>query len=405
MSNATNATGVTNATQDAEVTQADEVSLQTIPIKFTLLGVADVTDATDFKFKGAMLAEFKSLLTILSSKSDGGVKFTNVSERHYSRRHLQEETTKNFQFYYDVTVASSDVDANPREALIESVKTHHLELLESIQKYKTENYYYVEDFEMCTPSEGGRAADEGSFDLCSYDHQIVPIQLGAVGLPSDLNVDEFNEELVDVYKGILADVDGLVLAGIYVDELKEKGNTMDFHYKVDALKLENRNMESPVLSRLESDDAKGQIFNHLESYTNQEICVNEDGRYSLEPCLSTRQKQGKLPVWAIATITASIVVVCGLVICRALVIIRRKKHDEEFNNEVGQFQRGRHSRPGRKRRKSISSSHHHSRRRSSDGNDHKDKRRRSNSHHRGEKKHHHGKKKHRRRRTEGSLDV
>lgn len=415
MSNATkNTSDITNATQAEEevieVTPSDEVTVQTLPIKFTLLGVPDVTDDNANKFKDAMLLTFKSLLSLLSSKLSGSVKFTNVSARYNSRRILQqEETMKNFQFYYDIDVASSDANANsPGEVLIESVKTHHWELLQSIQEYKKDNYYYVQDFEMCTPSnsEGGSSAvtvDGSEFDLCSYEHQIVPIQLGAVGLPNDLNVDKFNEELIGVYKDILVDVNGLTLAGIYPNDLKENGDTFDFHYNVDVLQLENRNMKTLILSRLESDDAIGQIFSHLEAYTSQAICVDDDGRYSLEPCISTRQREGKMPAWQIATITAaSIVVLCGFGLWIWLIRRQRKKYDEEFNAEVGQFQRGRHSRAGRKRGRSMS--HHDSHRRSHDGNDHKDKRRRS-SHHRSEKKRHHSEKKHRRQRTHSSLDV
>jgi hypothetical protein len=238
----------------------------------------------------------------------------------------------------------------------------------------------VEDFELCVPSEGEIDSETIIFDLCSYDHQLVNVKLGTVGLPGDLDIDEFNEETIEIYKNILDDVDGLVLSGIYTKDPKENDNTIDFYYTVDLLpRPPDRDMKSAVRQRLESDDAKGQIFNHMQYYFDMEICVTEEGRYSTEQCVSTRQK---MPSWQIAVITiATIVLACALGICIWLTHRYHKRDDKKFENEIPAFRRRLQSdRTHKKHRRSKS--HRHSRRHS----DRKDERPR---HHRREKRRHH----------------
>lgn len=389
-----NMSNATNTTEAATKVIVNEGNLKRIPVKFTVLVVSNINDPSNFK--GAMLAEFKSLLSVISSYMEG-VKFTNVNE-HYMPRILQErDVVSSFHFYYDVTVVLSDASANPGNVLIKAVQQYHTIILQKIQEYKSTNYYYMEDFELCTPSNGGTNVDESMFDLCSYDHQLVSAQIEVVGLPSDLNIDRFNEDIIGVFQGILSDVGGLVVAGVYADELKERGDIIEFFYDIDILQRENRNMKSVVTTKLESEDTKDQISNRIQAHTSQEVCITDEGRYSLEPCVSTRSRQMNMPTWQIIAITVAILVLLfTFFICIGLIRRQRRKEREEFNDEVGEFRRGRHVREDKRKRR-----HREPRRHSSGRERGKDDRRK---HHRPEKRRHHSERRHRRRRTEESAD-
>ena len=372
--NATNA--AVNATEEVTIASV-ETDLKQMPIKFTLLDVPYVEDETDFK--DVMLQELKGLLAFISSKIDT-IKFTDVKQR-YSRRHLQDDIKQNYHFYYDVSLALS-TDENPSEILINAVRDYHALILQEMQEE-----YYVEDFELCVPNEEGNDSEDIMFDLCSYDHQLVSIKLGTVGLPSDLVVvDEFNEETIEVYKDILDDVDGLVLSDVYAKPPKENGNIIDLYYNVDLLpRPPNQDMKSAVRQRLESDDAKGQIFNHVQNYFDTEICVTEEGRYSAEPCVSTRQQ---MPSWLIAVITiTTIILVCTL--CIGIEITRRyyKTADKEFEDEIPAFRRRQKSNRSLNKKHHRSKSYHRSHR-------HSDRRDERPKHHRREKRRHHRHKHH-----------
>ena len=237
-----------NTTDTNDEVAASGDIIKRISVKFTVFGVTDVTDASNFR--SVMLLEFKSLLTLISSHHDG-VKFTDITEL-YARRILQENDI--FHLYYDVTMVSTDDDLTPATLLIDATKAYHTDILQKIQEYK-ENYYYVEDFELCTSSEGGEF-DESMFDLCSiYDHELIKVQFGTVGLANDLDVDDFNKELIELYESILGVVDGLMLSGLYADEPNKTGDVIDFHYTVDILQKEDRSMRSAVIERLDTDDA------------------------------------------------------------------------------------------------------------------------------------------------------
>lgn len=198
-------------TEESEAASID-LEASEIPIKFTLLGAVDVKDVTEFK--ETMLAEFKSALSLISTNLDESIKFTSVEPRFMGILH--KSGAENYQFYYDVGVAAMDGNANAGELLVEAVQEYHSDILEQMQKYKPNDYYYVEDFELCTPSELGviENVDESVFDLCSYDHELISTVVGVFGLPNNQDVDDFNKEMVEVYKDIIGNTQGLTLAGV-----------------------------------------------------------------------------------------------------------------------------------------------------------------------------------------------
>jgi hypothetical protein len=60
-----NMSNATNTTETATKVIVNEGNLKRIPVKFTVLVVSNINDPSNFK--GAMLAEFKSLLSVISS--------------------------------------------------------------------------------------------------------------------------------------------------------------------------------------------------------------------------------------------------------------------------------------------------------------------------------------------------
>eukprot|EP00956_Cyclotella_meneghiniana_P041723 scaffold236806_cov119-Cyclotella_meneghiniana.AAC.6 len=387
-----------------------ETDASEIPVKFTLLGVVDVTDVTDFK--ETMLTEFKSALASISKNLGESVKFTSVEPRFMGIVH--ESGADNYQFYYDVGVAlTEDANANAGELLIGAVQEYHSGILEQMQTYKSSDYYYVEDFELCTPSEleANENVNESVFDLCNYDHELISTVIGVVGLSNIQDIDDFNKEMVQVLKDIIGNTQGLTLAGVcksnctedmklplvpfipvYLTSVsfffqdavdnKREGQAIDFYYTIDILDKENLSPKSAVLARLEGNDAMSQIYNHIESYTGQELCMTDEGRYSTEPCT---RSLGRLSTWQIILISIATIVVFGFLALGIYKILRcRRKPEVNEQAYARRYSRDRKKKKPHKSHRHSRHSHRHSDQNQKRSHHHREKRRHHNSdrHHR-----------------------
>jgi len=371
---------VTAATIENKTEEVLPAALETdaseIPVKFTLLGVVDVTDVTDFK--ETMLTEFKSALASISKNLGESVKFTSVEPRFMGIVH--ESGADNYQFYYDVGVAlTEDANANAGELLIGAVQEYHSGILEQMQTYKSSDYYYVEDFELCTPSEleANENVNESVFDLCNYDHEVISTVIGVVGLSNIQDIDDFNKEMVQVLKDIIGNTQGLTLAGVYAVDNKREGQAIDFYYTIDILDKENLSPKSAVLARLEGNDAMSQIYNHIESYTGQELCMTDEGRYSTEPCT---RSLGRLSTWQIILISIATIVVFGFLALGIYKILRcRRKPEVNEQAYARRYSRDRKKKKPHKSHRHSRHSHRHSDQNQKRSHHHREKRRHHNS--------------------------
>ena len=160
------------------------------------------------------------------------------------------------------------------------------------------------------------------------------------------------------------------------DDYKREGQAVDFYYTIDILDKENLSPKSAVLSRLEGNDAMGRIYNHIESYTGQELCMTDDGRYSTEPCT---RSQGRMSTWQIVTVSIATIVVLGLLVLGIYMILRRRKREVKEQAYTRRYSQDRKKRKPHKSHRHSHQSHRHS--------------------HRKEKSHHHSQEKRRHRRS------
>lgn len=365
---------------------------QTIPLKFTLMGLSDdIPRIRDFR--DAAMGFIKGMLTTVSYDIDG-FKITEVKERFVDsflngQRGLstrtrsvvdfvfgenattenletqqEEDDTRVFNFYYDVTVVSDSTQMYG-PLLIDAVRHRHREILQQIQEYKPTQYYYADNFDLCTTTTGKKTDDDRFFDLCSHDHQMVSLKFSALELPEDMDRDLFKNELMSIYQRVLSEIDGLEMTGMYADEeIEEVGKAVDFFFDVNVIR-KDQDMKFVIENKVQSQDGRMEILYLVQNYTNEEgrdieWCITDAGRYSTASCAKPPPEPTQLPLWIIITIAAtSALIVLGCVLWICIVTFQRKTEEIEFKNNCrkyvtnpGDFYRGQYGveKPRKRRR-------------------------------------------------------
>ena len=334
-----------------------DANLQTFPIKLTLLGVPEVTDIVNFK--DAMLDELKGMLSFVSND---GVGFTDVTEIYLNeRRQLRRElgverlavefysatqetigVTQTFHLYYDVTAKTG------AKRTIELMRHYHSELVQLLHEYK-KNYHYVDDFDVCALSDSSLSvgvAKDQDFDLCSYEHELIPVKFTALGIPKDLDGDLFQNELIGVYNSILGGVEELAMGGLYADKQVKRGDLRDFYFNVNVIQRDKQSMEQVITNALGSRNGKAQILSNIQNYTNAESlgitwCLTDSGQFSTQPCPVVQKRRFNMPTWQILTIALSmLLLVCGFCLWIYYVVQQRKQEQKELHYEARVLRRG-----------------------------------------------------------------
>lgn len=343
---------------------------QTIPLKFTLMGLSnDIPRIRDFR--DAAMGFMRGMLTTVSYDIDG-LKVTAVKERYIDSflnrhrglatrtrsvinfvygenattdkiesQHQEEDDTRVFNLYYDVTIVSD----SPRRygpLLIETVRHRHPEILQQIQEYKPTQYYYAENFDLCTTTTGEITDDDRLFDVCSLDHQMVSIKFGALALPEDMDIDLFKKELMNIYQRVLNEIDGFEMTGMYADEqIEVVGKAVDFNFDVNVIR-NDQDMKLVVEAKLQSQSGKTEILYLVQNYTNKEgrdieWCITNAGRYSTNPCAKPSEPTG-LPLWIIISIAAaSALLVLGCLLWICIVTFQRRREEDQFKNNCRKY--------------------------------------------------------------------
>eukprot|EP00804_Cyclotella_cryptica_P016387 CCRYP_004640-RA/>CCRYP_004640-RA protein AED:0.00 eAED:0.00 QI:289/1/1/1/0/0/2/507/598 len=341
-----------------------------IPLKFTLMGISnDIPRIRDFR--DAAMGFIKGMLTTVSYDIDG-LKITEVKERYIDSfingsrglvtitrslvdfvygenatmgdietQHQEEDDTRVFNFYYDVTVVSDSTELYG-PLLIDAVRRRHPEILQQIQEYRPTQYYYAENFDLCTTTTGKMTDDDRFFDLCSQDHQMVSIKFGALALPEDMDRDLFTKELMQIYQRVLNEINGLEMTGMYADEqIEEVGRAVDFYFDVNVIR-NDQDMKFVIENKVQSQDGRMEILYLVQNYTNKEgrdieWCITDAGRFSAKPCAKPAEPTG-LPLWIIITIAAtSALLVIGCLLWILIVTFQRRRDEDEFKNNCRKY--------------------------------------------------------------------
>jgi hypothetical protein len=347
-------------TPSAMPTTASGSEFQTIPLKLTLMGLPNDIPRIS-SFREAALSFVKGMLSLIANDIDG-LKITDAKERYidsvFDRRRdlapavrsvfsmsdynysisgieegIGEDHHRIFNLYYDVVAVVPDPSRLYGPLLIDAAHNRHSEILQQIQEYKPTQYYYAEDFDVCTTASGKMIYDDALFDMCTKDHQIVPVKFGVLALPKDIDRDIFKEELIMIYKDLLTG--DLQMTGFYGNRIEEAGKNTDFYFDINVIQ-NNRDMDLVIGSKVNSQEGRGEILNRIQSYTNDEgrsiqWCITETGRYSTEPCTTTKASSQTMPTWAIVTISMiCVLVVLALLLWRCIVVYQRDQEEEEF---------------------------------------------------------------------------
>ena len=343
--------GVTSFPPTAMPSTASRSEFQTVQVKFTLMGLPnDIPRITDFR--AAALGYVKGMLSSLANDIQE-LKITNVKELYidtimnqrrdlattdYNYEEPNFEHNRVFNLYYDVVLVRENPGQLYGPLLISAVRSRHDEILQNLQQYKPVQYYYTEDFDLCTPSSGRRTRNDSQFDLCSQNHQLISIKFGVLALPKGVSRYLFKKGIMDMYRSFLSEIDGLQITGLYDGHMEEDGNMVDFYYKVNAIR-KTRDMELVVANRLNSQEGKVDILHRLQSYTDEEgrsieWCLTETGRYSTEPCTSI---EANMPMWAIATVTIVSVLAVLLASWACIVAYQRSREEDYFKHTIRKY--------------------------------------------------------------------
>ena len=343
----------------------DRSEFQVIPIKFTLMGLPDdIPVISDFRH--AAMDHMKNMMATVAKDVDG-LKISDVKEGFVDsvfnnrRRELVgffygenataqeleshqsvDENNRIFNLYYDIICVVSEPSQNYGPRVIDAVRGRHSELLHQIQEYQPTNFYYADNFDVCTTTSGEKTDDDRLFDLCSLDHKMAEVKFGALALPDDIDKDMFKITLMEVYQDVLSGIDGFEMTGMYNERVEEIGKAVDFYFDVNAIQ-KDVDVQLMLESELQSPDAQTKILEHIKYYTDKEgrgidWCVTAAGRYSTQPCTQPVIEVYQMPTWLIITIAASVgVIAFGLCLWVCIVVYQRDSDENDFKRNCQKY--------------------------------------------------------------------
>ena len=272
---ATTATTTTSTTTTTTTTTTAD-QMQTIPLKFSLMGLpGDIDNIRDFK--NLMLKKVKAALANVAY--DIGMKVTDVKEVYdlslTAGRGLQSEADtfaskqkQTLHLLYDVEVLKDNPSKSYGTVLIETIRQRHGQILEDFQEYNNaKGYYYMSNFDLCTRSSG----------ICALDHKTVTVKFSSADLNPTLNRDQFDRELLKIYSRILNDIDGLDLRDITLDRVVENSYGTDVYFNVDVIS-NGVDWKDVIETELEKEASRQVIINEVSKYTIQTL--EEKGKFT-----------------------------------------------------------------------------------------------------------------------------
>jgi hypothetical protein len=319
-----------------------------VPLDIVNIGGFNDGMTQELKIALTSAAEYLGMkITSLERNSDLNLITTrrrSVFHRELLPRSLQEESSEPKQtimLYYDVK-AVMDPSQNYGPILIQGIRDRHNEILGDLQ---ASSNYYISDFDLCTTS-SPVSYDNSDFNVCTLDHEIVQVKFTASNLRPDVDQEDFVAELLNIYLGILNQVNGLEIASMSLKRVSKASNSIDVYSDLDVIDRDGRSWETVIDSELLKESTKNTILEQVRKYLIDslgqsgeavEVCVDGEGVISME-CTGVKSSKYKLPTWAIISIAAvsGAIVLC---ICISLCICAYQdaKDEDEMNKNVKAF--------------------------------------------------------------------
>ena len=332
----------TTSTTASTTTTVKVDELETIPFRFSLLGLPmNIDDKNDFK--DAMTRELKIALTSAAERFD--VKVTNFKTNIFNRqlRSLQSdaEQTQTIKLYYDLEVVK-DPSQKPATALIQAIRDRRDQVLGDLQASTS---HYLSNFDLCATSSSG-LYDDSDFDVCTLNHEIVPVTFSANKLHPDVDQEDLNEELLKIYSDILSKVNGLEVASLSLKKVDQTSSGHDVFFDIDVIDTDGSSWRAKIESELEKEATQTHIFEKVREYLinslgagveGVDVCVDEQGVISME-CASIKSSRFKLPTWAIIAIaSASAALALGICISICICTYQDAKDEQDMKYSINTF--------------------------------------------------------------------
>ena len=345
----------TTTTTTTTTSKSEEDDLETIPLRFSLMGLpADIDNLGTFKDN--VTKQLKIVLTNIAE--DIGLKVTALRSSYdlvstrtsVFDRQLQSdaksfsaEQAQTFKAYYDVDVIK-DPSQRFGPVVIRLVQERHDEILGELQ---VNSKYYLSNFDLCTTTRAGMY-DDSDFDVCTLKHDIIPLKFRSRRLHPNVDQAALNDELLKIYSDVLNTIPGLEVVSLSLKKVDESSNSLDVYIDADIVDYDGRNWKSIIESELENEAKKNQILSQAKQYLmnavaaseggeSLEVCIDDQGILSMD-CTSIKSSNFKLPNWAIITI-ASVCVAIVLIIAISLCICayQDNKDEEEMKYNIKTF--------------------------------------------------------------------
>eukprot|EP00956_Cyclotella_meneghiniana_P017003 scaffold27433_cov53-Cyclotella_meneghiniana.AAC.1 len=283
---ATTATTTTSTTTTTTTTTADQ--MQTIPLKFSLMGLpGDIDNIRDFKH--LMLKKVKAALA-------------NVA--------------------YNIGMKRGEV--------------YRVQLTPHSHPNQSKRYIYYTTLKYSRRTQINHMAR--SSGICALDHETVTVKFSSSDLNPTINRDEFDLELLNIYSRILNDIDGLDLRDITLDRVVENSYGTDVYFNVDVIS-NGVDWKDVIETELEKEASRQVIINEVSKYTIQTLeekgedvqdvnwCFDNQGMFSIACNVHA------LPLWAIIVIASTAVAILLCILISCCICCRNKREDKKYNVE------------------------------------------------------------------------
>jgi len=321
---------------------------EVIPVKFSVVSLPDVVEMKELKDE--MLIILKRILINLAESDgmDDALKTTNVVEKPPLVDRKMRVLAKDLNVDYAVTVVRQNEDFRP--IILDWIEDSYGEIIQRIQDYIDRKYFDTDmKLNMCT-------TDYGQIRMCGdvvevahlrvtpaqVVHQVFPIK-ATFKVNDEFSINKLAQQFIEIYQGILADVDGLNITTIEVaDIVNLPGGYVDVLFEVHSQTLGEALGEDAVTQTIQGrlDDILGQIQSHSDAgiFDALNWCIDKDGIFiecEEEKVAELPNTIYQLPIWAIIVLAEAGLLLCCLIFyCIVTRICRRNEGKQDVKTEM-----------------------------------------------------------------------
>jgi len=312
---------------------------EVITIKFNFIGTPDFFDKRDLKDEMVKILR-RVLIDLANRISSLNLKIKSVEERPIAAQSIARARNQE-EIYYDVTIVRQE-DKQFGPTIENWIRDSFDDIIEQLQDYTTKKYIGMEiEWGSCP------TAMDTEFRICSF--QVSPVKARFQGnfLPKEELLQRLTDRLIEIYKGVLVQVDGLDITDIELANIVElPTGFVDVFFDIYA---QNYREDIDVVISQTIEESQDDILGKIQGNFDVELCINQDGAYTVcehdgveiivEPTegidvLADSSERFKLPLWAIILLAA-----LGLLLCCAIcscinACMRRREEEKNDTNMV-----------------------------------------------------------------------